>query len=282
MTHRRSDSSASIRVRTTSATQWPTTYDPQLSLFVIFEKKAGWIRLADAAVGELELFDTTQLLNLDQCTRRPKPNLEKEPKGYWIPPKQVELSLLTPSKGPRYSGRFIYVVTRGRYSHVVPCPLPADVSAHAPLSTTRWEYPPSSVVPRICESEETGPFLQLVAFGEDGLDVQELSLSFLEKGKGKQKARGQEFRLRSQANVGGSTGALCPGGHWHRQQVSQLTRSDSVTSQSSFSSLSSEDIAKKLRTEQGIYGWCRKGAADWRVFWVGGDGYTQADGGDDA
>lgn len=38
----------------------PTTnYGTQLSIFVVFEKekKAGWIRLADSAVGEMEMFD---------------------------------------------------------------------------------------------------------------------------------------------------------------------------------------------------------------------------------
>ena len=41
-------------------------------------------------------------------------------------------------------------------------------------------------------------------------------------------------------------------------------------SSQSFDSMESQEVAAKLRREQGIYGWCRKGVADWRVFWLGG------------
>jgi hypothetical protein len=38
----------------------------------------------------------------------------------------------------------------------------------------------------------------------------------------------------------------------------------------SFGSVDSEEMGEKMRREEGVYGWCRKGMADWRVFWVGG------------
>ena len=37
-------------------------YPTQLSLFVIFEKKAGLIRIADSAVGEVELYEESGTL----------------------------------------------------------------------------------------------------------------------------------------------------------------------------------------------------------------------------
>jgi hypothetical protein len=105
-----------------------------------------------------------------------------------------------------------------------------------------------------------------VGFGEDGIEIQELGLSFLSKGKGK--ALPQDFQG-TQADVGGHAGYLCHGGHWDNSIFSPLSRSDTVTSQSSLYSLRSEEIVEKIRETQGIYGWCCKGLDDWRVFWVG-------------
>jgi hypothetical protein len=280
--HKRSDSNSSIRKRTSSAPSLPSnsalTYDPQLSLFVIFEKKAGWIRLVDSAVGEVELYDkgvhtSPQLTHstLSPTSRRQKSSFsipEKETKGVWVPPERIELPL-PPSSHNHRPSKTVHILTRGRYSHIVPSPRPASLSASSPLYIASWESIPFHITARLCTKGEGDSFLQLVALGEDGVEVQELSLSFLNKGKGK--ARAEEVR-RSQVDVGGSAGVLCGGGHWHRPRFAQLSRTDSIASETSFDILSSEEIAAKLQVEQGIYGWCRKGLEDWRVFWVGGDG----------
>jgi hypothetical protein len=123
------------------------------------------------------------------------------------------------------------------------------------------------VTPRICYSSETGvaPFLQLVALGEDGVEVQEISLPFSNKGKGR-----TEEPIRASADTLGDAGFLCNGGHWHQPGYPhQITRSCSVAS---FDSIETDDIISKKKMEQGIYGWCRRGQHDWRVFWVGGTG----------
>ena len=120
------------------------------------------------------------------------------------------------------------------------------------------------------------PLLQLIAFGENGIEIQELSLSFLDTtSKGKAKATSVEVSW-AEEDIGGDTGFLAPGGNWdlaERLYGQGLERGYSATSASSgysFASAETEDIAEGLKAQAGIYGWCRKGFADWRVFWVGG------------
>jgi hypothetical protein len=160
----------------------------------------------------------------------------------------------------------------------VPCPLPAAVNARPPLHSFSWAMPPTHVTPRINHtSYELGaaPFLQLVAFGEDGVEVQELPLSGLVyPGGGKGKSRAEE-PVYAAGDVGGEAGFLCTGGHWQRAPNPNLGRTFSVASDrsgTSFDSLSSEQADAKLSMEQGVYGWVRKGLEDYRVFWLGGTG----------
>jgi len=45
--------------------------------------------------------------------------------------------------------------------------------------------------------------------------------------------------------------------------------------------METDALYERVTKQEGIYGWCRKGAQDWRVFWVGGSGskgqdYNQA------
>jgi len=169
------------------------------------------------------------------------------------------------------SPRAVYFLTRGKQTQVLPAPLPANLSNTSPFLTLSWESQPSHVTPRVCHSAGVPPFLQLVALGEDGVEVQEISLSVFDKGKGR-----AEEPVRGSVDILADTGFLCTGGHWHRLGCPhQLTRSYSVASNvsgASLDSLETEDIISKMQTEQGIYGWCRKGLQDWRVFWVGGAG----------
>jgi len=81
----------------------------------------------------------------------------------------------------------------------------------------------------------------------------------------------------AQADVGGATGFLCSGGHWDKPNYPYqstyplpLSRSYSTSSDMTLSSFDTEDLINQMRAEEGVYGWCRKGVEDWRVFWVGG------------
>jgi hypothetical protein len=263
--HKRSESlNSNNRKSFAQPIETMVAFDPRLNLFVVFGKKAGWIRLVDSVVGEIEFFDDSisrislQLEDM-KLLRRPRSfAFEKYNKGYWAAPQSVEIP--SPHNGP---SRTFYILTRGKESHIVPSPLPAVTPAIPPLCIIHWEFIPSSVFPRFCTCEGR-PVLQLVAFSEDGLEVRELPVSSISKGKGN--VSGKDIS-HADADVGGSCGLLCEGGHWHLLDTGNLLRSGSITSQFS---LDSQDSAARLRREQGVYGWCRKGLQDWRVFWVGG------------
>ncbi|KAI0322494.1 hypothetical protein OF83DRAFT_1161187 [Amylostereum chailletii] len=276
----------------------PVNYGQQLSLFVVFEKKAGLIRLVDSAVGEVELYEDpfighqhSRELTLSsplQSTsslgshhgRRSRASADgfafiKESKGHWITPAQEELPV-----DPVRSGvtRSVYFLTRGTQTHVLPCPLPSNIQTVPPIKVVFWNSPPTGLSSRIVRPDDADgqAYLQLIASGEDGLEVQEMSLtSLLNNGKGKGPA---EEPRRSETDFGGDTGLLCQGGHWDRPFDSPLSRSYSATSSVSYNSLETEEVADRLQREQGLYGWQRKGLADWRVFWVGGSGRGSDDG----
>ncbi|GBE79813.1 hypothetical protein SCP_0210140 [Sparassis crispa] len=255
---------------------------PQLSLFVVFEKKAGLIRIADSAVGEVEMYDegygflSTTAMSNTSMNRKSRASWDgrgfsKEHKAIWIPP--VKINLPAPANRPSLS--HMYIVTRGKTSHIVPYPLPSNLSALPPYRSFLWSSPPTRISCRVCSSparEGSGSisFLQLVAFGEDGVEVQEISLSSLSEQKGKRRA---EQPVRSQSDLGGQTGFLNVGGHWHRPFYQIVGRSDSSRSDESASSLydlSPDELVDRMQAEQGIYGWVQKGLEDWRVFWLGG------------
>ncbi|KAJ7094362.1 hypothetical protein C8R44DRAFT_684654 [Mycena epipterygia] len=285
--HRRSGSSTtplrSTGGRSSSSIAAPKTinYGTQLTIFVIFEKKAGWIRLADSAAGEMELFEDAGLTpsgHMRTASASPSTVRRRHVSGTdayagggrWLPPVRCELP-----------ARSVYLLTRGLTTHVVPCPLPAHAASMAPLAAVTWRAPPAHVAARLGAA-----VLQLTALGEGSVEVQELPLASLDAGaagsvgKGKGKARAEDAGpVRAEEDAGGETGFLCMGGHWdhphngYQMRGPGLERAYSTASDmssQSFESMESYEVAAKLRREQGIYGWCRKGLADWRVFWLGG------------
>lgn len=320
--HKRSDSANTVRYPGDGSSRSPSSgpglqlinYGAQLSIFVVFDKKAGWIRIADSAVGEMELPDDSFISALNQNqggngnnflspkdtlsvtmaagTHRVRARLSFEhaspPK--WIPPVHCELPVLRTGNNdssvsnsiPLETTRKVIFLTRGRKTHILPSPLPTNYATYPSLAIVTWKSPPRNVVPRVCEPDNTEetqdlpPFLQLVGFGEDGLEVQEMSLNFISRGKGKGKATFEEV-IRAEDDVIGECGFLASGGHW--DQVSRLmdptrmTRSNSTSSDmsgSSYDSVGTSVIVSRLKREEGMYGWWRKGARDYRVFWVGG------------
>jgi len=204
--------------------------------------------------------------------------------GKWVPPTRCELPVPASFDRPA-STRTVHLVTRGKKTHIVRSPLPVNSSAYPPLRVVTWQSAPTHVSSRVCHPSSPDmhgmlpylPYLQLVALGEDGVEVQEISLSFLTKGKGKAQF---EVSLTALEDLGGDTGFLCLGGNWddsrHTFHPSSLSRTSSDMSGLSFNSMASEDMEAKTKREEGIYGWCRKGIHDWRVFWVGG-AFTDTD-----
>ncbi|KAH7931183.1 hypothetical protein BV22DRAFT_1101159 [Leucogyrophana mollusca] len=268
------------------------TYAAQPAIFVIFDKKAGVIRIADAAVTEIEMYDTGGSASSSSSSvrdtltasssRRSRMSVDfaamKEmSKGLWVLPSKAELPA-TRSLYPGADSRSVYLLTRGKQTHIVPSPLPASVATTPPLYTITWKSHPSSVSPRVCKpprssssEEPPSPFLQLVGMGEDGIEVHEVPLSLLSKGKGKATGTSLSEPVYAQSFIG-EAGYLVSGGHWHRPPHGppQLSRTQSATSIASFESLETEEIVSKLKEEQGVYGWWRKDVEDWRIFWAGG------------
>lgn len=286
--------------RSVSSSTPSIRYSNQLSLFVLFEKKAGIIRISDASVGEVELSDDGPPSSLSYGTSlTPSPSISSsltsrrnrsswdgfgfiKEKPTWLLPTLVELSNM-PSTS-------VYLVTRSKRTHIIPAPLPADLPNTPSFRILTWASAPKHVEARVCrpyahEQEDHPPFLQLIAFGEDGIEVQEVNLSQLTVRRGKGKVVASIPTHAVSDILGGETAPLCLGGHWHRPvhpDQTDLHRTDSVMSYMSASSCDSndtEELAAKFMSERGIYGWVRKGHSDWRVFWLGGTGReeTEAD-----
>lgn len=271
------------------------TYSAQMALFVVFDKKAGLIRIADSAVSEVEMYDTGGsgfLSSKDSLAaagvptaRRSRASIDfmalREGKGVWVQPSLVELPPVQTPNGLAPS-RSMYILTRGKQSHIVPAPLPATIQASAPLYLITWNSHPLTVTPRVClpslqkssKSTKPLPFLQLIGMGEVSLEVHEIPLATLSNRKGKEK-EGVTVEATHTQSFLGEIGFLANGGHWHQPgsglMAPQLERADSATSTSSFGSTETEDVALRMRAAAGAYCSLRKDVEDWRVIWVGGD-----------
>ncbi|KAH8834522.1 hypothetical protein DL96DRAFT_1694545 [Flagelloscypha sp. PMI_526] len=330
--HRKRSSTGGGASMPTDLTTAPvSTYTPQLGILATFDKKAGWIRLADSAVGEVELFtpndDAVSIHSVGPGGGgRPRSRVSSGG-GYttsgiamldatkWAPPFKIELPVPSssssrmmmkrpgglPSAGPS-TVKKVYLLTKGLTTHIVPCPLPSNSQNYPPYKILRWRAAPTSVIARVVDPTDydgSPPFMQVVALGELGVEVQEHGLSFLltgtrtggptspssasgsgftpdPKGKGKatsptspSSATETFTSVSGIEDVGGSAGFLCFGGHWDNPQLSyhfssMLSRANSVAS------MDSVDFGAKMKKEEGMYCWVRKGAEDYRVFWIGG------------
>ncbi|KAL1743110.1 hypothetical protein HDZ31DRAFT_41681 [Schizophyllum fasciatum] len=308
--HGRSNSGSSMHVTSESPRAAHTIdYGIHTSLFVVFEKKAGWIRLADSAVGEWDLWDDHSAGSslhsnpsvASTASRRSRASVEytsHHPK--WIPPTRVHLEL---GEGRTQD---LYLLTRGLVSHLLPYPLPTH--SIPPLHVVGWQSPPVSVLVRLCGMSEYDegdePFLQVIASGDDGVEVREVPLATLmTQGKGKGRARPVEERY-AMEDLGGGAALMCRGGHWDNPErayysstlaqgymgamsppglpgrpspAGGLRYSASVSSTSTYGSVDTEVMMRDLKREEGVYGVCRKGLEDWRVFWVGGSAMYEDD-----
>jgi len=286
--HRRSNSASTLRgVVPGASSAIPLSYGTHLSLFVVFDKKAGWIRLADSAVGEVELGEdggpqppgllyssNTFSSTMSAASVRQRSRLSfdiRESVAKWIVPVRCEL----PVPGQGGLTQPVHILTRGKRTHVVPCPLPSQTSAAPPLHAVFWKSHPKFVSPRVIlsENDHQQPLLQLVAFSENGIEVQEMGVSFMSI-KGKGRAFPDEL-IRAEEDLGGDAGFLSLGGNWDRlEQVLSWQQGPMSSAASVFSAesdMDSADVLERLKKEEGIYGWCRKGLQDWRIFWVGGN-----------
>ncbi|CAE6468462.1 unnamed protein product [Rhizoctonia solani] len=192
----------------------------------------------------------------------------------------------------------VALLTRGRRTDLIELPLRAPIGARPPLCTVMWLAPPTKLSPRICVPgpglEDQSPYLQIVAFLSEGIDVAEIPLSRIKldraksKGKGRAMSSGADEIKLVKVDVGGPAGYLTGGGRWHRfgcgdgpggksrpgeRGRHELRRADSVWSVSSWDSTAQEHKREKeaqRRSEEGYYGWVCRGHGDYYVVWIGG------------
>jgi len=258
----------------------------QLSLFVTFDKKAGLIRISDAAVTELELWDephpTIGLVagGLGHGSfRKSLASLEsigfgRDGRGAWLSLSTISIPPIRAASAHPLM-ETVYLLSRGKATHVVQSPLPVPLPARPPLRILKWKIQPNHVHGRVLQPRNgRTATLQLIAFGDDGVEVQEMTVESLfnrpvitgSPSKGKGKADDLDI-VRADADVGGPCGFLAVGGNWEDSMGfgHNLYRSDSVRS------IDSEDLVAQRREAQGVYGWCGKGWEnnDFRAFWLG-------------
>ena len=244
-----------------------------------------WVRLGDSVVGDIELADDeeapsvshlfSRISTVSTATLRTRARLSldiRESISKWLVPVRCEL----PVPGQIDTMRPVYILTRGKRTHIVPCPLPFRLPPTPPLHVFFWKSSPRHISPRVIHAKTDSinkpPLLQLVAFSDNGIEVQESTLTFL-RNKGKGRAMPGDL-IKAEEDIGGETGFLAVGGNW--DQLDNLYGSQTpLTGQQSMDSMDSVDLIARMRRDEGIYGWCRKGFEDWRVFWVGGDRSTE-------
>ncbi|RXW25804.1 hypothetical protein EST38_g31 [Candolleomyces aberdarensis] len=292
--HRRTDSNGA-RGSTSSHSRAESNsggidYGVQLCLFVVFDKKAGWIRLADSAVGEFELRDdggppVTPLATRDSLTpsissmtQRTRARLSfdiRESVAKWTLPVRCDLPVFDPYTRTM-DHKSVMFLTKGRRTHILSNPLPTKIASVEPLHVIFWKNTPKQVSARVCrptrESLTTPPryslsklpFLQVISFGEAGIEVYETPLTFLYdgyrnangNGKGKSRAVQPEF-IRAEEDLGGDVGHLQSGGNWDQAEElysSGLDRAESFApsmSGSSIHAVDSDDVPAMLKQEAG-------------------------------
>jgi hypothetical protein len=230
-------------------------------------------------VGEIDLWDESNASPLSPFRRSISSleglTLHKEWKGVWAPPAEITLPrapVVSSNMASSAETVTVYLLTRGKQTHVLPAPLSMPLAVFAPIRILKWGMHPTQVVPRACEMPVTAePFLQVTALSEDGIEVQELPLTLLWASKGKGKARDDAVRV-VQADVGpGGAGFLCMGGHWTEHDARRTEHVRTLQRHVSASTVDTVDMHAKRSREQGFYAWTQKGYNDWRVFWLGGD-----------
>ncbi|KAG2073578.1 hypothetical protein BDR04DRAFT_1094494 [Suillus decipiens] len=284
---------ASADVLYNSRTPVNIVYEAQTAIFAVFEKRAGIIRIADSAVTEVDMFENGGSVNnlSPVCgsgssvalnaggsfqNRRSRGSIDlaagREHKGAWVLPSKVDIPAIhIPHIGTSCSS--VFILTRGKITHIVADPLPASIHTTPPLYAVTWDLPPSSVTARMhfpasgSSQELPEPSLQLIGMGNEGVEAHEVPLSYLcGSYKGKAKALPEPP---SAQNPLGEAGFLTVGGHWRRYIGGfQLERMTSVMSSGS---TETEELLSRMKAEEGLYGWWRKEWQDWRIFWLGGD-----------
>ena len=224
-------------------------------LFIIFDKQAGWLRLADSAVGVMTLAGL--------------PPAIEDPKSKWVLPVRFEL----PIPGQMNEKRFVYILTRGFRTHIVSHPSPPS----PPLAAIFWNSTPTFVSPRLVRPKnnlpDALPLLQLVAFVSSGIEIQEMGLSFLDNSH--ETVFPTDIK-RTKVIFEGEVEFLTVGRYWETLEKKSSLQSSSGPYDELMSD--TDNDASSQGGSMGIYGWCHHSPSDGRVFWIGGDAWDDRSG----
>ena len=259
------------------------TYGSQLSLFVVFDKKAGLIRIADSAVDEIEMYDDgTQPPVLPVSEKSPSLRRSLQAfdafgfghnhKGAWLPLCSLEVPTGAFAEDRTPLTRPIVLISRGRQTHIHPSPIPVPLAWSAPLRSIWWNQSPTHVTARVCSSVDKPPFLQVIAYG-DGVEVVELDFSFLTpraglSGKGKGRAAPVEPNVKAYAPAFDHSRFACRGGEWHLLDTTH-GRPEVRRSMQNVDGLDTRELVERVKMDEGFYGCYMKDVEDYRVFWMG-------------
>ena len=282
------------------------TYGSQLSLFVVFEKRACLIRIADSSVSEIELWDdgglpsptTTASLPSAMSPSRDSSHghgfrksiqsldafgFAREGKGPWLPILTLEIPSPSPTNGEVAAfatSKTVLIVSRGRRTHILTSPLPIPLSSQPPLRVIRWHSQPRQVAARLSTGPGKEPKLQVLGFTDQGVEIVETSIGFIFKppdlgptiGKGKGKVRSisilSEPLVRATWESPDVTGYLGRGGYWHTLDTTSGRPELRNIIPDSDLSLHAR-AGSRTELGQGIYAWTQKGLEDYRVVWLG-------------
>jgi len=221
-------------------------------LFIIFDKQAGWLRLADSTVGVMTLAAVGGL----------PPPIE-DPKSKWALPVRFEL----PIPGQMNEKQFVYILTRGFRTHIVSYPSPPS----PPLAAVFWNFTPTFVSPRLVRPKDNLPnalpLLQLVAFSSSGIEIQEMGLSFLDNNR----ASVFPTDIKRTKVFEGEVEFLAVGRHWETPEEKPSLQSSSGPSGEPVSDTDNDTSSQG--GSMGIYGWCYHSPSNGRVFWIGGNAW---------
>lgn len=279
------------QIRRISQPGLPAT--PQLSLFLTFEKKAVVVRLSDAAVGEVDVYQDptassadlspTHSLTNNHGAKLHKHNSEaaREGRSMWAPLVQLYLPVppqsATSSQSYVPSERLYYLITRGKHTYAYPTPLPIPVSLSQASYVYTWTAPPTQIAGRVVRGSDGSASLQLSGFGE-GVEIVEIPVADIIAGQkdrsigraaGKVRSDSGEAR-RTFVHEGFTTGYLCSGGEWDKMSVTGNAWRSSFARPILHRSMSDMSIEERSRvSDAGVYAWIQKDIEDYRVFWLG-------------
>jgi hypothetical protein len=176
-------------------------------LFVSFEKRAAVIRLSDATVQEVTLYEDPAASNgsiRDDDKPRPSPEgFSHAPPGVWLP----TISLRLPPPPPvltldDQTLDTICILTKGKRTQILRSPLPSPVASTIPLLELRWDHQATGVSARIIPDPQVPDvpwegILQLMGFGPAGVEVLEIPISSI---RARANSNGSTARINSNGN----------------------------------------------------------------------------------